>query len=443
MKNYRFLISACLLSAFVVAGCGAALSYAGSLTNPRVIVNPFIGDFSVQGQFTASGAITTTSGGAAINAINGYAVFGSTTVGSYAPSGSVYVSGTTLTHNGGTSGYGWNNSANTATLLTLSNVGDVVGTKSGLFKGAGVANDSTDGAFIGYLSPNTYIGAGASDGVRFGNGGRSVSGIPATIFGGWDATGGFDTAGKLTVGSGATGIVFAPFFSGGYGAIYSSNVAQSAINYSLLANGTHTIIGASTGGNVYTAVAGNIVSTQSATQLNIATNTAVAGTLSSTGALSVPAGTASVNAIQFGGSATGFYSPSTGNIMTSAVLQTSSTSGFYAKAYSDFLGNIIIRQTAPAIASGFGTSPTTTASNTAAFKITVGTGGAVSGVLTFPAATTGWAVHCTDVTNRATIVAVAVSTSTTAVTVEAYSRTTGLASTFTAGDVIECSAMGY
>jgi hypothetical protein len=47
------------------------------------------------------------------------------------------------------------------------------------------------------------------------------------------------------------------------------------------------------------------------------------------------------------------------------------------------------------------------------------------------------------VTNRVTIVAVAVSTSTTSVTVEAYSRTTGLASTFVAGDVLEFSALGY
>jgi hypothetical protein len=55
--------------------------------------------------------------------------------------------------------------------------------------GPGIANDSTDGARLVYLSGNAYVGAGAADGVQFGNGGLGASGVPATIFGGYNASG--------------------------------------------------------------------------------------------------------------------------------------------------------------------------------------------------------------------------------------------------------------
>jgi hypothetical protein len=230
-----------------------------------------------------------------------------------------------------------------------------------------------------------------------------------------------------------------PYTAGGYGALYSTAVTPGNGNFAFVTTGVNTYLNG-TGTSALWVNGANVLTATS-------TGAAVTGTLSSTGALSVPNGTSAANAIQFGGSATtGFYSTGAGIVRTPA--QLISDGGFNGSYTSYSFYNVngvrVLSATAPTIASGFGTSPSITASaGTAAFKVTVGTGGAASGVLTFPAATTGWAVNCTDVTNRVTIVAVAVSTSTTSVTVEAYSRTTGLASTFVAGDVLEFSALGY
>jgi hypothetical protein len=194
--------------------------------------------------------------------------------------------------------------------------------------------------------------------------------------------------------------VVQPYTGGGYGAIYSTAVTPSNANFAFVTTGADTFLNG-TGTSALWVNDAPILTASS-------TGAAVTGTLSATGAF-----TASyVTAIMRG-------------------------------RLEDTGGRVMVAVTSPTIASGFGTSPTITAFNTAAFKVTVGTGGAASGILTFPAAATGWAVHCTDVTGRATIVAVAVSTSTTSVTVEAYSRTTGLATTFAAGDVLEFSALGY
>jgi hypothetical protein len=95
--------------------------------------------------------------------------------------------------------------ATAAQVRTYATSGNI-SPNSAVFIGAGVANDTTDGVFVGYVSPNSYIGSGANDGVLFGNGGRSAAGIPATIFGGWDTAGAFSTAGKLTAGGGLAGV---------------------------------------------------------------------------------------------------------------------------------------------------------------------------------------------------------------------------------------------
>ena len=107
--------------------------------------------------------------------------------------------------------------------------------------------------------------------------------------------------------------------------------------------------------------------------------------------------------------------------------------------------SLAVSGTAPTIASGFGASPSVVASNgTAAFTVNVGTGGAASsGVLTMPAATTGWVVQATDLTNAALFVTVQTAGSTTSVTLTNYSRTTGLAIAWTASDVLSCVATAY
>ena len=105
--------------------------------------------------------------------------------------------------------------------------------------------------------------------------------------------------------------------------------------------------------------------------------------------------------------------------------------------------NLLISATLPIIASGFGTGPTIVASSTAAFAITVGTGGAANGTVTLPTAPNGWAIACQDVTNSSTIFAQQSASTATSITVTGYSVTTGLATNFVAGDKLVFTAMAY
>ena len=106
-------------------------------------------------------------------------------------------------------------------------------------------------------------------------------------------------------------------------------------------------------------------------------------------------------------------------------------------------GNLVASSTAPTIASGFGTSPTITASNTAAFKIVIGTGGAASGVITLPTAANGWIVYAQDITSGTSLFLQQTGSTTTSATLTSFSLTTGLAANMTAGDVILVQATAY
>lgn len=107
---------------------------------------------------------------------------------------------------------------------------------------------------------------------------------------------------------------------------------------------------------------------------------------------------------------------------------------------------IIFSATNPTISSGFGTDPTiVTANGTAAFTINVGTGGsASSGVIGFTTATTGWAVHCDDVTTKSSTVFVTKQTavSSTTATVGNFDAA-GAAQPWAASDILVCQAIGY
>ena len=107
-------------------------------------------------------------------------------------------------------------------------------------------------------------------------------------------------------------------------------------------------------------------------------------------------------------------------------------------------GNVIATSASlPTIGSGFGTSPTITASNTMAFKIVVGTGGAASGSITLPTAVNGWFAFAADVTNGSTLFLQLTASSATSVTFTSYSVTTGAAANMSAGDVILINALAY
>ncbi len=106
-------------------------------------------------------------------------------------------------------------------------------------------------------------------------------------------------------------------------------------------------------------------------------------------------------------------------------------------------GKTVFSDTAPTIASGFGTSPSIVASNGAvAFTVNVGTGGSASaGVITMPAAATGWNCQVADRTAQAANAAdrrtVQTATTTTSITVQNQTISTGAALAWTASDILQ------
>ena len=105
--------------------------------------------------------------------------------------------------------------------------------------------------------------------------------------------------------------------------------------------------------------------------------------------------------------------------------------------------NLVASTTLPTISSGFGTSPTITASNTFCFKIVVGTGGAASGTITLPTAPNGWMAFAADVTNGSTLFLQLTGSTATSVTFTSYSVTTGAAANMSAGDVVLVNCIAY
>jgi len=107
-------------------------------------------------------------------------------------------------------------------------------------------------------------------------------------------------------------------------------------------------------------------------------------------------------------------------------------------------GNLIATSsTLPSLGTGWGTNPTISASNTLAFKVTVGTGGAANGSITLPTATNGWIAFAADVTNGSTLFLQLTASSTTSVTFTSYSVTTGAAANMSAGDTVLVNCFAY
>jgi len=109
-------------------------------------------------------------------------------------------------------------------------------------------------------------------------------------------------------------------------------------------------------------------------------------------------------------------------------------------------GHILWSATAPTIASGFGTSPSVVVSNgSMAFQINVGTGGTASaGVVTMPAASTGWSCSVTPAAApQAAAIMYAAPTNSTSITITNYTLTTGVALAWPTGTVIDVTCTGY
>lgn len=136
-----------------------------------------------------------------------------------------------------------------------------------------------------------------------------------------------------------------------------------------------------------------------------------------------------------------------------AMLAVTGTTGYAQTTFQRAIawaatGKLVYSDTAPTIASGFGTSPSITASNgTSAILINVGTGGsATSGVLTMPAASTGWVCTVNDITAAAAHVAYntrQTASTTTSVTVENQTTSTGAAVAWAASDILRLSCSAY
>jgi hypothetical protein len=115
-------------------------------------------------------------------------------------------------------------------------------------------------------------------------------------------------------------------------------------------------------------------------------------------------------------------------------------------AYAGVLSQSV---TAPTISSGFGTTPSISASNgTTAFRVGVGTGGtASSGIIALPTAANGWNAIVENLTavaaNRADQRTVVTASSTTTVTVQNQTISTGAALAWTASDVLVVHAFAY
>lgn len=102
---------------------------------------------------------------------------------------------------------------------------------------------------------------------------------------------------------------------------------------------------------------------------------------------------------------------------------------------------------APTISSGFGSSPSIANNNgTGAFVVNVGTGGtATSGVIGLPAATTGWILHCIDITAAAGhtgLRTVQTASTTNSATIESQ-NSAGTATAWATGSLVRIIAMAY
>lgn len=109
-------------------------------------------------------------------------------------------------------------------------------------------------------------------------------------------------------------------------------------------------------------------------------------------------------------------------------------------------GNLIYSPTAPAIGSGFGTSPSVVANNgTAAFTVNVGSGGtANTGILKMPAAKTGYACHVApNATPQAATLTVATPLTVTSETLTSYVVSTATVTPWTASTVLQVTCFGY
>ncbi len=118
----------------------------------------------------------------------------------------------------------------------------------------------------------------------------------------------------------------------------------------------------------------------------------------------------------------------------------SATTGYFLNGFS------MISATAPTLSAGFGASPSVVAATgSVAFSINVGTGGTAStGTIAFPASNnTGWIVIVQNTTTPGVMVTRQTGGSATTAVITNYAQATGLATPWTASDILLCVAIAY
>ncbi len=108
---------------------------------------------------------------------------------------------------------------------------------------------------------------------------------------------------------------------------------------------------------------------------------------------------------------------------------------------------LLVSSTAPTVASGFGVTPVITGTATS-FRINVGTGGvATGGVFAMPTAATGWNCFVENLTataaNRSDQRCVQIGSTTTGVTIQNQTISTGAALAFSASDILSVVCFAY
>lgn len=117
---------------------------------------------------------------------------------------------------------------------------------------------------------------------------------------------------------------------------------------------------------------------------------------------------------------------------------------FSGSSALNFTGHLVATDVAPAIASGFGTSPSISApTSTAAFRITIGSSPGSTGTITLPTATTGWNCFASDLTTPGTNATKQTGGSTTTAVLTNYNTTTGIAANWTAADALIVNCVAY
>lgn len=306
-----------------------------------------------------------------------------------------------------------------------------------------IDTDATSGSrFLVCESTNTWVAQGGSTGLTVGTT-PVASGTTTKVL--YDNAG---TLGEYTV-SGSGNVCMSTSCS-------MTTPALGAATYTTLSGGAVTDSALTSGRLTFAGTAGLLADDSDLTfSTDTLTVTKIAAT-THTGALTMSGANIILgsNYLSGDGGNEGVSVDASGNTTISGTF--SAASAYFTAAVAGINlwtevkmgnGNLAFSATAPSISGTICTSASIGANptGTAAFTIVVGTActGVQTGTLTMPAAAHGWVCDLHNTTNPAGNKPDQTGGSTTTVTFTNYARTTGLASDFTASDVIRVQCTGY